>query len=847
MLSFKKDEKETLIESTITYGTENVKLSINEPAISSASTSALKIPSFFKSSIFHHLLVNGTILSIFIGLYELRNNAVWYHHVPYVFASGCFYLLSFFALVSCFRCQHSLQSSFVTLFFCASRGTEFLLPVVFTKSSNWLPHVLMIQGAVEYVLNVHAVAQIPREYILSWKANNRRKARTETDFYEKIEGKARFFVVASCGAMVMLGVYAIKFPGLWIPVGSKMSQMVSIVSGFIIVFCSIFRVQTETRKGFELHSRAHSNGLVLALLLVGMVVRLVIDSILLLIGIPLQEYLPNVGLDGYQGSAKELSTMGVPLAMHFFNINSKSSNSSRRARMSFYLCLVIFGTLVASYVISAFSHECDLDLGKTCVKPFTIFLARIGALMGTLFINLTILCILTPISQLLYSFLNLGVLHHAIEKLHFHRDMAFNAIFFFVLHICAHAYTWITIPNISYHGVKLYAVTNTSFVTGIVMLSGFLVATFSGIFPSFFRFHIIAVLVACMAFMFHGYQHILGPALGDYATLTVIIIVVLLVCFFSFTTPVLHLEVMQEECRVTGERQGKRLLLVLKYENLGGIHPGAYYNIYNSSASWQLFHGHPFTVFSTRPDRICFLIAVRQENSFTDRLCKKVMTAIPSASISTLSISGKRFKPCMLYLRGPFLSPAKALVEYIEQHRTTPVELFICGSGTGVTSASSLADLFLSKQALFPKLSVKVVCDINTCGWMQEGKDENEKGRNAQFLTKFNEMSGLALTLNTVRRRKGKSQEEARKKLLYTQTKGKMVFYHLVDQDEPTQNTHGITEEISDTLIADSISGALALAEKQDPEVIKVLFYCGRSLHIGERFSSWIVFTETSD
>jgi hypothetical protein len=54
---------------------------------------------------------------------------------------------------------------------------------------------------------------------------------------------------------------------------------------------------------------------------------------------------------------------------------------------------------------------------------------------------------------------------------------------------------------------------------------------------------------------------------------------------------------------------------------------------------------------------------------------------------------------------------------------------------------------------------VKVVSDINTCGWMQEGKEEREKGRNSQFLSKFNEMSGLALTLNTVRRRRGKERE----------------------------------------------------------------------------------------
>jgi hypothetical protein len=198
--------------------------------------------------------------------------------------------------------------------------------------------------------------------------------------------------------------------------------------------------------------------------------------------------------------------------------------------------------------------------------------------------------------------------------------MVLFAVLLFAIHVVAHIITWGMTPHFSNNGKHVYSLGNPSFITGVVMVLGFSLASYSGYYrEKYFSFHVVLVIWACGAFLFHGYQQALGPPIGDHLILIVLLACALIYMAFNFFNHANEYDILHAECRGV---PGKQLLLVVKYSGIE-IPAGAYFNIYNTDSKWQLFHGHPFSVLCSPPGKLCFLIDVRR--SFTKSLYESVM------------------------------------------------------------------------------------------------------------------------------------------------------------------------------------------------------------------------------
>ncbi len=206
-------------------------------------------------------------------------------------------------------------------------------------------------------------------------------------------------------------------------------------------------------------------------------------------------------------------------------------NPEKRVTVVFYAFLLDLNITLVGYVASA-----------TELPPM-LSIARTAALLASMDISFVVLSILAPLSQLIYSYLNFGGAHHSIHKLHFHRNMAFNALLFSVIHIVVHVITWIIDPSTIYNNKTLHSIQNPSFITGIVMFLSFSFASITGYTRKAFSSHIVLALIGTLAFFFHGFQKILGPPIGDYLVIGTLLTSLVIYTFFNVLNPINKLQI----------------------------------------------------------------------------------------------------------------------------------------------------------------------------------------------------------------------------------------------------------------------------------------------------------------
>jgi hypothetical protein len=359
-----------------------------------------------------------------------------------------------------------------------------------------------------------------------------------------------------------------------------------------------------------------------------------------------------------------------------------------------------------------FAREMSDDFPDTLIKC-----ARAAALVGSIDFGFVVLGLLSPVLQLYYQIFNFGIMHRAIHKLHFHLNMAASGCLFGFLHICFHVIVWISKPGITYHDKLIYSPQNTAFATGLLMVLGFVGAFVSGYFTtrkespqSAFSSHLPFAALGFAAFFGHGHQRILGSAIREEVTVVIFIGCASVYAIFFFFNPVHSFEVDKAKSYwAKGVRKEQFMLLVVKYNDSHLLPPGSFFNIYNNDDSFlAYFHGHPFSVFSTKNKQLAFLVHCRassreRHSSFTERLYQgKYRTYSCYFCLFSLLlccfvfgffflIPNRDMERMYLKLQGPFKGPANSFVHYLASVQTAST-VYLCGWNSGFASVFSLLE-----------------------------------------------------------------------------------------------------------------------------------------------------------
>lgn len=252
--------------------------------------------------------------------------------------------------------------------------------------------------------------------------------------------------------------------------------------------------------------------------------------------------------------------------------------------------------------------------------PFFVVASHVSGFLGVFYVNLLLLQAISPFLQLLHSSLHFNLFLKGNGKLQFHFTMAINASIFISFHILYHIFH----AEFSSSSFVVFSITSPAIITGIGISVAFLVALFSGSFPSLLQLHVASVICMCALIMFHGLREVLSPSYGDTATMIVILISLFLIVTFRISCHTMNLYVVREDCCTYENREGKFMLLVLR-NNLF-LRAAGNYIIYNSTSPWLLFHSHSFMAFSTTPNKLCFYFKINpNQSSFTHKLCEGVM------------------------------------------------------------------------------------------------------------------------------------------------------------------------------------------------------------------------------
>eukprot|EP00026_Physarum_polycephalum_P002762 Phypoly_transcript_02770.p1 GENE.Phypoly_transcript_02770~~Phypoly_transcript_02770.p1 ORF type:complete len:861 (+),score=101.91 Phypoly_transcript_02770:132-2585(+) len=445
-----------------------------------------------------------------------------------------------------------------------------------------------------------------------------------------------------------------------------------------LLIIQILKVQKAVSYGASLFTSEHSNGLVAALLIGGMVVQL-------LLSISIGNGLGNVL---FYGPSAESLTHLIPLFFHYYNIfraHRKTCNAGKRMKWAVILMVLQFNILIVGTGI--YGH----------VMPPLVTCARAAGWAAALNFGYVALAIVSPIFQLILQLVNFNIMYHAFHAIHFHKSAATSGIFFSILHVAlllAHQFTqdckvYIYLPDESFFDI---CSTRTR-VTGIVILFGVEGAWITGYFGRFSRSPFLSSLhfpFACITF-FGLFSH--SSSSPDYPFGTYFVLASFITCFlvyslFFFFNPVQPLDVDQRET-VWLRKNSSYSFLVVNYDDCSVTPPGSFFLIYSPQKSnLAHFHAHPFPVFSSRNRRLAFLVHGRISSppSFTQRLSLE--------------------KPYLLNVQGPFQGAASSFISYLSSLHS-PTDVYLCGWNAGLANIFSILE-FLKDNAL--SYEIKSIC-----------------------------------------------------------------------------------------------------------------------------------------
>eukprot|EP00026_Physarum_polycephalum_P002760 Phypoly_transcript_02768.p1 GENE.Phypoly_transcript_02768~~Phypoly_transcript_02768.p1 ORF type:complete len:844 (+),score=87.65 Phypoly_transcript_02768:131-2662(+) len=436
-------------------------------------------------------------------------------------------------------------------------------------------------------------------------------------------------------------------------------------------------------------STVHSDGFAWSLLLFGTLARVSLDAYFQIQSNNLKNYFE---VSNFINFGKEVVTQIIPHTFHLFNIRqstkfSKDSTKSyvcdaaARSKLCFYLAITTLHLVAVGYTL-------ELDASHSLV----LAAAHAAGLLSSLDLCFVAMGFMAPIFSFLVHLFSFGIVRQSSRKIHFHRNVSYSAVVFFLLHVVLHVIYWSTCYDNTKcrknHGIPngLYSFHNTPFLTGVIMLGCFIGALLTGIMAArgkasylTLALHLPLSCAGFVALFLHGNDNLLRRHDGSVLSLSVFVASIGMILLYFVSVRIRTLDL------ATVEQSDEYILLVLKYNDSQYIIPGSFFNIYATPPSYiSLFHSHSFPVFSTSDSQIAFLI---RKNSDTKSFTSNLMLGNP-----------KSFR-----VQGPFKGPARSFIHAITSKNFRKC-IFMVGWQAGFANVFSLLEYF--KNAKQKRLNV---------------------------------------------------------------------------------------------------------------------------------------------
>lgn len=256
--------------------------------------------------------------------------------------------------------------------------------------------------------------------------------------------------------------------------------------------------------------------------------------------------------------------------------------------------------------------------------------ARASAWAAAINFGFVALGILSPILQLVYQLFNFNIVHHSFHKIHFHRNVASCGCIFSLLHVILLAAFTIKNKDGCHQNAFCQPL---PLISGGLIILGVAGAWLTGYLTRLKKFSFLSVLhfpLACIAFfgLFAHATKTVEPFGTNFVLVTFITCLIIYAIFFFFN-PIQPMDINKTETTWYQEKT-KFAFLVINCHNSGQIPPGSFFLIYsNNNSNLSHFHAHAFPVFSSKNQRITFLIRTRTSKhpthiTFTQQLCTKI-------------------------------------------------------------------------------------------------------------------------------------------------------------------------------------------------------------------------------